>query len=306
MALRKCLAACFVAGAFAGSAPDVHAHVVLSQTSFEAGSRFAAFFKVEHGCDGSPTLSLRVEIPDGVTVLEVPPKDGWTINAERVKGRIDAVSWRGRLEAGAKDQFGLLLQLPARTGALYFPTVQRCAKGEMRWTSTPASAQVASKVVGPAPVVQLTPPASPPVSTYMTGSIMIVEPWTRATPPGATTGAGYLTLMNHGATADVLLGGSTLAAAALQIHRVSNANGIMTMRPATEGVTIPPGATVELKPESGYHFMLVGLKAPLKAGTRLPVTLTFAKAGPVQVEFFVEAIGALSPSGPHVTGHDPH
>src|SRR5262245_23593392 len=104
------------------------AHVVLSEKSFEAGVNFAAFFKVEHGCDGSATLSLRVEIPQDVSVVELPAKEGWTTNAEHMGSRTSAVSWRGHLEGGMPDQFGVLLKLPQRTGPLYFPTVQKCAK----------------------------------------------------------------------------------------------------------------------------------------------------------------------------------
>ena len=139
------------------------AQVVLSQKSFEAGVNFAAFFEVEHGCDGSPTLSLRVDIPADVTVLQLPPKDGWTVNGERDGGRIAAVSWRGRLEAGSSDRFGVLVKLPARTGPVYFPTVQRCAKGEMRWTEIPTTG-AAAKLNRPAPVVMLTPAVAHPAA----------------------------------------------------------------------------------------------------------------------------------------------
>ena len=61
--------------------------------------------------------------------------------------------------------------------------------------------------------------------------------------------------------------------------------------------------TLELKPGS-YHLMLMGLKAPLKKGTRVPATLRFAHAGAVKVEFQVEAIDF---AGPHAAGgHDGH
>jgi copper(I)-binding protein len=280
----------FVIGATAA-----HAHVVLSQKTFEAGVNFAAFFKVEHGCDGSPTLSLRVEIPKDVAVLDVPAKEGWTANAEKTGGRIAAVSWRGRLEAGEQDQFGLLLKLPDRTGPLYFPTVQRCDKGEMRWTQIPVAGQTA-KLSRPAPSVELTAASARP-ATYMAGDIMVMQPWSRATPPGAQTGAGYLTVMNHGTLPDTLLGGSTPVAGKLEIHRTSMENGIMSMRPATDGVPIPPGASVTFAPAGGFHIMLIGLKAPLKAGTKIPATLNFSRAGALEIELSVERIGALGPQG---------
>ena len=52
-------------------------------------------------------------------------------------------------------------------------------------------------------------------------------------------------------------------------------------------IDIPPGQTVELKPGQ-LHMMLVGLKAPLKAGDMLPLTLRFEKAGDVKVDLKVE------------------
>jgi len=187
--LTHCASIALTVATLALSAGPAAAHIVLSQKTFEAGTNFAAFFKVEHGCDGSPTVSLRVEIPDGVSVLELPPKDGWTTNAERSNGTIKAVSWRGRLEGGQADQFGVLLKLPSRTGAIYFPTVQRCAKGEMRWTEIPVGIQTAKDLKRPAPSVELTAAVERP-AMYMAGDMMVMQPWSRATPPGATTGAG--------------------------------------------------------------------------------------------------------------------
>ena len=280
------------------AASAANGQVVLSQAKFEQGVNFAAFFKVPHGCDGSPTLSLRVVIPEGVTVLDLPAKEGWATNEERSGGKVTAVSWRGRLEGGEADQFGLLVKLPARTGPLYFPAIQRCAKGEMRWTEVPASGQNPRALERPAPMVELVAAQSRP-PMYMAGEVMVMEPWSRATPPNAKTGAGYLTIMNHGTLPDTFIGGTTPVADKLEIHRTSMAGGIMTMRPAPDGVPIPPGATITLKPEGGYHIMLVGLKAPLKAGTQIPATLEFSRGGKVEVEFSVEPIGALAPAADH-------
>ena len=64
-------------GALLAPAVPATAQIVLSQPSFEAGQNYAAFFKVDQGCDGSPTIALSVQIPDGVMVLDTPPKRGW-------------------------------------------------------------------------------------------------------------------------------------------------------------------------------------------------------------------------------------
>ena len=64
------------------------------------------------------------------------------------------------------------------------------------------------------------------------------------------------------------------------------------MRPLEKGVGLPPATTITLKPR-GYHLLLQGLKAPLAKGQRVPVTLSFDKAGPRQVELTVEAEGPI-------------
>ena len=67
-------------------------------------------------------------------------------------------------------------------------------------------------------------------------------------------------------------------------------DGVMKMRPLPNGIEIKPGETVELKPGS-YHLMFVGLKQPFEKGKRVKGTLQFEKAGTVDVEYVVEAVG---------------
>jgi copper(I)-binding protein len=131
---------------------------------------------------------------------------------------------------------------------------------------------------------------------YKVGSLDIKHPWSRATPKGATVAAGYLAIVNNGTTADRLVSVSSPAAGKSEIHEMSMDNGVMKMRPLPNGVEIKPGATVELKPSSD-HVMFVGVKQPFEKGARVKGTLTFEKAGPVEVEFLVEAAGATPGSG---------
>lgn len=270
------------------------AQIVLSQARFDAGQNYAAFFKVEHGCDASPTIALTVQIPEGVTVLDSPAKPGWVLDAKRDKGRVTSVTWRGRLEPKLPDLFGLFVKLPAKAETLYFPTVQQCERGETRWVDIPATGQTARDVAHPAPVLQLVAAAATSAH-YMAGDIMIEQPWSPATPRGASTAAAYVTIMNHGSSPDTLLGGAS-PAGKLEIHQMSMTNGIMSMRLVPGGLTIPAGGTVNFSPRGNYHLMLTGLKTPLVEGTRVPATFNFAKAGPVQVELAVAPIGARAPA----------
>lgn len=124
------------------------------------------------------------------------------------------------------------------------------------------------------------------------GGIKVDQVWARATPGAAKTAAIYLTVTNTGTTPDTLEGtASTPVADHAGLHEEKTANGVMQMRPVTS-LTIAPGQSVTLGP-SNYHFMLTGLKAPLKEGQTVPLTLTFEHAGKQQVTASVAKVGAM-------------
>jgi copper(I)-binding protein len=123
------------------------------------------------------------------------------------------------------------------------------------------------------------------------GDLQISQLWTRVTPKGAQVAGGYLKVTNTGTTPDRLTGGSVEVAKRFEIHEMSMDGGVMKMRELKDGVAIAPGATVELRPGS-YHIMMMNLSRPLAKGERVKGTLTFEKAGKVDVEFAVEALGA--------------
>ena len=126
---------------------------------------------------------------------------------------------------------------------------------------------------------------------YTVGSLTITNPWSSATPKGATVGAGYMKITNTGTVPDRLIGISSDSASKLEVHEMKMQNGVMKMRPVQGGVEIKPGETVELKPES-FHVMFVGLKKPLTAGDHIKAELVFEKAGTVNIEYDVLAMGA--------------
>lgn len=132
--------------------------------------------------------------------------------------------------------------------------------------------------------------------------IHVDQAWARATPGGAKTGAVYLTLSNNGNAADKLIAASTPTAEKAELHVTTVENGVMKMRPVST-LDIAPGKPVVMDPMSGYHIMLTGLKAPLKEGDHVPLTLTFEHAGTRQVTASVAKVGAMhagemSPSMP--------
>ena len=130
---------------------------------------------------------------------------------------------------------------------------------------------------------------------FKIGDLTIGHPWTRATPGGAKIGGGYLSVTNNGKTADRLLGGSLSIADHVELHEMKMDGAVMQMRPLPNGIEIKPGETVKFEP-GGNHVMFVGLTAPLKEGELVKGQLKFEKAGTVDVEYKVDAVGAPGPS----------
>jgi len=134
--------------------------------------------------------------------------------------------------------------------------------------------------------------------TYNVGTIDITNPWARATPKGAEVAGAYMTIRNKGTASDRLIGGSSAVADRLEVHQAIMERGVAKMRPVEGGLEIKPGQTVDLKPGS-LHVMLTGLKQPLEKGQRVKATLEFEKAGKVDIEYAVQAVGTTAaPSAP--------
>jgi copper(I)-binding protein len=127
------------------------------------------------------------------------------------------------------------------------------------------------------------------------GDLEISGAFTRATLPNAPVGAGYLTITNKGAADDRLVSATSTVAGTTQIHEMKMEGDVMKMNELRDGVVIPAGGSVTLEP-GGLHIMFMQLKQPFAEGSTIPVTLTFEKAGSVEVELAVGAINADEPA----------
>jgi len=115
--------------------------------------------------------------------------------------------------------------------------------------------------------------------------------WARASAGPARAGAAYLTVANHGKEIDRLIAVATPAAKHASLHTSLMEQGVMKMRPL-KAVEVHPGEPAVLRP-GGTHIMLMGLKAPLKEGAHFPLTLTFEKAGTVEVMVMVRGVASM-------------
>jgi uncharacterized protein YcnI len=153
-------------------ATPAYAHVTLEGRQAAIGTWYKAVFAVPHGCAGSATTKIRVQIPDGVIDVKPMPKPGW--NVEVVKGKYAAPYdfHGGKVSEGAKevvwsggkllddnyDEFVISTYLTATLKpdtVLYFPTVQECEQGINRWIDIPADAEHTHDTKSPAPGVKL-------------------------------------------------------------------------------------------------------------------------------------------------------
>lgn len=114
------------------------------------------------------------------------------------------------------------------------------------------------------------------------GDIEISGAWTRATAPGQDQAGVDLSITSKQPA--TLVGVSSLACKAVELHSMTSKDGMMRMR-EVKTIELPAGKRVNLS-ESGYHLMLNGLKAPLKEGEIVPLTLSIkvANQGVVKVE----------------------
>lgn len=148
-------------------------HIWINPDTAVEASQFTAVFVVPHGCDGAPTIAIRIKIPVGVSAVKPQMKPGWAValktrkldapvksdHGQNISETVDEVEWRGGpLPDNLYDTFGLMMKLPKGAGRrLYFPTVQESDHDACHWIEIPAEGQGRDELREPAPAVTLVP-----------------------------------------------------------------------------------------------------------------------------------------------------
>ena len=139
-------------------------------------------------------------------------------------------------------------------------------------------------------------------------NVTVTDAWARATVQGQkATGAFMKITAKDNAK---LVGVSSPVAGVVEIHEMKMEKDVMKMAPLPNGLDLPAGKAVELKP-GGYHVMLMDLKAPLAKDTTVPLTLTLQDAKGVKSNVELKVlVGSQAPSMPshdHTThNHSEH
>ena len=124
------------------------------------------------------------------------------------------------------------------------------------------------------------------------GPIVVSDAWARASvTPAMKTGAAFAVLANQGAEMDRLVAAESPVAERVELHTHAMDGGVMKMR-RVDAIEVHPGTPTVLQP-GGLHVMFIGLRAPLKEGSAIPLTLIFEKAGRIDVATEVLAPGAM-------------
>ncbi|MBF4766958.1 YcnI family protein [Nocardioides agariphilus] len=160
-------------GATLALAAPASAHVTISASSTTAGAFTVLTLSVPHGCEGSPTTRLTVQIPEAITAVTPTRNALWDVDKEvekldppvtdahgnEITERVATVTYTAKapLPDGYRDAFELSLQLPDEEGStLVFPTIQTCEEGEAAWIEVPADGQSEDDLGLPAPSVTIT------------------------------------------------------------------------------------------------------------------------------------------------------
>jgi len=124
-----------LAAALALAATPASAHVAFVKRQVPLASTVESMLRVPHGCNGSPTVRLRMRLPKAVTAIRPQPKEGWSVSVSG-EGGAREVAWSGNLPAKQTGEFPFAMDLDASVKAgdiLFFPLVQECEKGVARW-----------------------------------------------------------------------------------------------------------------------------------------------------------------------------
>jgi uncharacterized protein YcnI len=150
------------------------AHVSVKPDATAAGSYTVLTFSVPHGCDGSATTAITIDVPEQILSVTPTVNPNWNVtktmapldtpttnsHGAPVAERVGQVVYTAKtpLADGYRDTLALSLQLPADAAGqtLDFPVLQSCEVGETNWNEIPAAGADEDSVEHPAPSVTVT------------------------------------------------------------------------------------------------------------------------------------------------------
>lgn len=304
------------------STAQAFAHATFVDGSAEHESTVVAALQVPHGCDGGlATTEVQIKLPEGFISAKPQPKAGWELevikgdyqkayknHGKEIKSGPVEIRWKGgNLPDEFYDTFAVQGKISGIEAGqdLPFKVTQLCGdKGKVSWDEVAAAGVDPHSLKSPAPTIRVAAKAAHAAGGHdhgamdmdvvKAGNLEVSGGATKAMLPGQPVGGGYVTIKNAGTSDDKLIGVESSTSGRAEIHEMAMVNDVMKMRKLDDGIVIPAGQTVELKP-GGLHMMFFDVKKPFAEGDKVPVTLIFEKAG--KVEIVLSAASAAKGNG---------
>lgn len=316
------------------STVPAYAHTSFVNPTAEQESTIVAALQVPHGCDGGlPTTEVRIQLPEGFISAKPQPKAGWEIeiikddykksymnHGTEVKSGPIEIRWTGGdLPDAYYDTFNLQGKISGVAAGtnLPFKVTQICGdKGTANWDEVAEKGQDPHSLNNPAPVIRVVAKAATEGESHdhaahgthehggaehaadvvKAGDLELSGAVAKAMLPGQPVGGGTVTMKNDGASDDRLVSVTSPVAGRVEMHEMAMVNDVMRMRKMAAGIVIPAGKTVDMT-SGDLHFMFYNVSKPFAEGDKVPLTLTFEKAGKVDLILDV---------GSAQGGHDAH
>ena len=163
-----------VASAWLAGFGCAHAHVVLAEPASPAGTSYRATFRVGHGCDGTATTAIKVNLPPGFQGAKPMPRPGWTLttrvekldkpyesHGQVISQMVTEVNWIAAskdswLPDAHYDEFVIRGTLPDEPGPIWFKVLQTCEKGVSHWSDIPTEGTSTKGMKTPAVLLDVT------------------------------------------------------------------------------------------------------------------------------------------------------
>lgn len=166
------------------------AHIHTSPSEVKAGTENTVGFIIEHGCEGSPTTKVELQLPDGVTGIAGVDANGFTAS---VDGQVVTFSG-GTLPDATEQAFEVTFTAPSEAGTIDIPLIQTCEQGSTDWIEPEVDGQPEPDHPAPQLVIAANPDATT-TTTAQAATTSTTEASTTTAAPSTTSTAPATTVV---------------------------------------------------------------------------------------------------------------
>ena len=132
------------AGLIAANPASAHATVQMYGGSAKTGAYGALWIRIGHGCEGSPTKRVVVNVPPSFGSSKPQMLGGWRSKVNVLPDGTRQLVWNATGEPLRDDEFedfGISVKYPTTAGEVLLPTIQTCTAGKTAWVDSDPAAE---------------------------------------------------------------------------------------------------------------------------------------------------------------------